>query len=107
MDNGAAHSAGKAYPLTLYVGPGVTEDLQRLGVVAEVDADFFEDRIGIVLEQLETLGTEHLVIRDVARYVRDGSVAARGARGSLGVPAARTARAKGLGWLLVHGNSAS
>ena len=95
------------HALTLYVRAGIPQDLQRLGVVAEVDADLFEDRIRIVLEQLETLGAQHLVIRDVARYVRDGGVAARGARGSLGVPAARTARAKGLGWLLVHGNSAS
>ncbi len=106
-DDGAAHPAGKAHALALDVGACVTQDLQRLGVIAEVDADLFEDRVRIVLEQLETLGAQHLVIRDVARYVRDGGVAARSARGTLGVPAARTARAKGLGWLLVHGNSAS
>ena len=52
--------------MALNIGPGILE--QRLGfvVVAELDADFLKDQIGIGLDDLDGLGRQDFEIRDVA-----------------------------------------
>src|SRR5213595_4264731 len=66
----AAHAAWKAHPLALDVGARVLPDLERLRILAEIDADLFEDRVGVVLEKFQSLAPQHLVIRDLAGDVR-------------------------------------
>ena len=44
---------------------------QRLGIVPEVDADLLQDRVRIVLEQLQPLAPQHLVIGNLAGDVGD------------------------------------
>ena len=57
---------------------------QRLGVVAEVDADLFQHRVGIVLDEVEALLVEHLVERDLALDVSAClTPSPRGRRGGL------------------------
>jgi len=75
----------------LDVGAGVLPQLERLRILAEVDADLLENGVGVVLEELETLAPEHLVVRNLAGDVRDEGVAARRAGRNLGVATARAA----------------
>jgi len=103
--DGATHAAREVHPLALDVRARVLPQLQRLRIVAEVDADLLEDGVGIVLEELEALGAEYLVVGDLPRDVGNEGVAASGARGDLGVPSARTPGARRLSrWLLFHGH---
>ena len=62
----AAHAAREVHALALDVGAGVLPDLERLGVVAEVDADLLENGVGIVLHQREPFLAQHLVVGDLA-----------------------------------------
>jgi len=97
----AAHAARKAHPLALDVRARLLPDLERLRIVAEIDADLFKDRVGVVLEEFESLAPQHFVIRDLAGDVRYESVAACGARRDLGITAAGTAGSPGMTWLLL------
>ena len=51
----AGEAAREADALAVDVGAGVGEELERVGVVAEVDPDLLEDRVGVVLDQREAL----------------------------------------------------
>src|SRR5262249_23249801 len=103
--DGAAHAARKMHPLALDVGTGVLPQLQRLRLVAEVDADLLENGVGVVLEQFEPLAAKHLVVRNLSGYVGDEGMAASGARGNLGLAPARTPGARRRSrWLLFHGH---
>ena len=53
LDDLTAQSAGEADPRALDDRAGVGEHLQRRGVVADLDPDLLEDRVGVVLEQLD------------------------------------------------------
>ena len=59
------------------VAPGVLEQLQRLGVVADLDPDVGQDSVGVLLDQRKALFAEQLVRRDLAaderRRVRSGA----------------------------------
>src|SRR6185312_11599649 len=100
----ATHAAGIAHTLALHVGTGLLPDLQRLRIVAEIDADLLQDGVGVVLEQREPLLAQDFVVGNLAGDERDEGLAARGARRDFGVAATGAARARrraGLG-LLVH-----
>ena len=56
----AAHPALEADARALDVGAGRAEDLDRLGVVDDLDADFLQEGVGVVLDRLEALGGDHL-----------------------------------------------
>ena len=60
LDDLAAHPAREAHALALDVGSAVAQDAERLGVVAELDADLLEDRVGVVLDGREALLVENL-----------------------------------------------
>jgi hypothetical protein len=66
LDQLAAHTAGKAHPFAVHVGAGVLPDLERLRVLAELDADFLQHRLGVVLDERQPLLGEGLVERDLA-----------------------------------------
>ncbi len=101
----AAHAAREADALALDVSPGGLPQRKALRIIAEVQADLLEDRVGIVLEQRQALLAQDLVVRDVAGDVGDEGRAARGAGGDLGITAARATRTGGRGRLLlrIHG----
>ena len=60
LDDLPAHPALEADPGALDVGTGRPEDLGRLGVVDDLDADLLEERVGVVLDRFEALGRDHL-----------------------------------------------
>jgi len=59
------------HALALDVGSGGFPNLDRLGVVAKIDADFLENGIGIVLEQRQPFFGENLVVGNLAGDVGD------------------------------------
>src|SRR4051812_36932610 len=82
-DDCAAHSTWEADTLTLDVGTCVFQQLQRFRVIPEVDANLLQDRIRIMFEDLETLGIQYFVIRNLPGDVRDDLGAACRPRRSL------------------------
>ena len=60
LDQLAAHPALEADARALDVGAGRAEDLDRLGEVDDLDPDFLEERVGVVLDGLEALGGDDL-----------------------------------------------
>ena len=70
-DDLAAHAAGKAHPGALHVGAGCSEARQGLGVVANLDADLLQDRVGVVLEDCEPCLADELERGHRACEVRD------------------------------------
>ena len=74
-------AAREPHPLALDVAPGVLQQLQRVRRVVELDAHLLEDRVGVVLDELEALLAQHLERRHRARDVRDSLGARRAARG--------------------------
>ena len=67
----AGEAAGEADALAVDVGPGVLEQHERLGGVAEVDADLLEDDVGIFLDHRQVLLRENLEGLERSREVRD------------------------------------
>ena len=67
LDDCPAHAARKVDALALDVGAGLAPELQRLGIILEVDADLLEHGFGVVLDERQPLLAEHLVIGDLAR----------------------------------------
>src|SRR3546814_2382494 len=59
----AAEAAREAHALALDVGAGLLEQSQRLRLLAELDADLLQHRLGIVLDEGEALFREQLVGR--------------------------------------------
>ena len=101
----AAHAAGKMHALAFHVGAGRLPDLERFGIVAEVDPDLLENGIGVVLHEREAFLAQHLVIRNLARDVRDGGGRAGGTRGAFRVSAAGTPSGTGCRLWLLHRRS--
>ena len=67
----AAHPAREADPLAVDVGAGLAQQPERLRVVPELDPDLLEDRVGVVLEDGETLVAQDLERCERAGQVRD------------------------------------
>jgi hypothetical protein len=78
------------HPLAPHVGAGLAPKLQRLGVVAKLDADLLEHRIGVLLDQGEAFLVENLVDLDPAPDIgeRLAGTAAGARRASCGRTAA-------------------
>ena len=91
LHDGAAHAARKAHALAGDLGTGFAPDVQGLGVVAEIDADFFQDGVGVALDRGQAFFIEHLEVGDLAGDVGRGLDAAGGARGPLGFAASGAA----------------
>ena len=72
-DQVACEPARKAHPLAVDVGAGTPEQVQRLGVLAEIDPDLLEDRLRVLLQQSEPLLAQQVdrgnVARDVAQML--------------------------------------
>src|SRR3984957_3805167 len=105
LNERTAHTARKTHALTLYVGPGGLPDCNCLGVVAKIDADLLENRIGIVLHQCETFLAQDFVIGNLAGNEGNRCPGSGGARSPLRVAAAGTPRVTGLRDLIWHGCS--
>ncbi len=66
LNDAAAKPLRTAHPLALDVGAGLLPDRQGLGVVAELDADLFEDGVGVGFDDLQGLFAQDLEDRDLA-----------------------------------------
>ena len=102
LDDRAAHAAREAHALALELGAGVLPDLERLRVLAELDADFLENSVGVALDDLQAFLVQDLVVGDRTRDVGDGGGRTRGTGDALGFAAARAGAARGLSLLLFH-----
>ena len=69
LDDRAAHAAREADALAGDVGAGAPEDLGRLREVDDLDADLFEEGVGVGLDLLEALGRDDLDGRRAAGQV--------------------------------------
>ena len=69
----AAKSAGEADAVAVDLGASVAKPLDRGRLAADLDADAFEDQIGVKLKERETLLTDNLYRRQFARNERRGS----------------------------------
>ena len=90
----AAQTAWETNALTFDVGTRCAQDVQRLGIVAEVDTDFFQNGVSVALDDLQTLFVQHFKVGNFAGDVRHGLAAARSAGGALGL-ASTTSTATG------------
>ena len=77
------------HALALDVGAGLLPQLQRLGVVAKDDADLFEHRVGVLLDQRQAFLVQHLIDVDLALDV--GELGAGTAAGARRAPGSRPA----------------
>ena len=82
----AGEAAGDLHALSVDVRSGPAPQRERFRIVPELDADLFEDRLRVVLDELQALGGHDVVDRHPARDV------GRGGRSGLGLGARRPAR---------------
>ena len=87
----AAKALGKMDALALHIGAGILPQRQRLGVVAELDADLLQHRVGIGFDERKPFFVEHLVLASSARD--EGQRLAGTAARALGAPRRRAAAA--------------
>src|ERR1700730_4602734 len=102
LNERTAHAARKTHALTLYIRPGSPPNRNCLGVVAKIDADLLENRIGIVLHQCETFLAQDFVIGNLASNEGNRCPGSGGAGRPLRVAAAGTPRVTGLRALILH-----
>ena len=95
LNQRAAHATGHAHPLALHVRTGLAPDVQGLGVIAKINADLFQNGVGIVLNDGQTLFVQHLVIGDFAGDVGHGVATAGTAGGAFGFAASGGAAVAG------------
>src|SRR5665213_163008 len=91
-----AHASREVHALALDVGAGCLPDFDGLRVVAKIDADLFQNRIGVFLHHHEAFLGQDLVVGNLARNVGDRYPGARGSSSPLRVAAAGTSRVTGL-----------
>jgi len=89
----AGQAARKTHPFALDLATGSSEQVQRFGVIAKVDAGFFEDGVGVALDRLQALFVKHLEVRNLAGDKRYRLRAAGAAGGALGFAATAGAAA--------------
>ena len=77
------------HALALHVGAGFLPHGKRFRIVAEDDADLFEHRVGIVLDQRQAFLVEHFV--DLDRALDIGELRAGTAAGARRAPRRRAA----------------
>ena len=58
--------AREAHPLTVDIGAGILEELERFGILAEIDPDLLEDRLRVLLDQSQPLIAEEVDRGNVA-----------------------------------------
>ncbi len=101
----AAHAARKAHQLVLHLGAGPAPEVERLRVAQEFDADLGQDRIGIALDERQTVLGQDLVAGQGPGDVGDRRDGPRRARRALGVPSTRAGTMCGNCLRLCHGDS--
>src|SRR5207244_13644143 len=91
------------HALTGYFGAGLAPELEG-GFVAKLDADLFQDRHRLLMQQLDAFGADQLVKRNLPR---DVALLDQGSAGALGAPACRAAASRLLGGLCRHSGTLS
>ncbi len=101
LDDRARETAREADAGALHIGAGLLPQLERLRLVAELDADFLQDGVGIALDDAEALFVQHRHQRNLADDIGvldDRRLLAQGAPG-----VGTTARAAAGNRLAFHG----
>ena len=99
LHQGAAHATRHAHAFALDVGTGLAPDVQRLGVVTEINAYFFQNGVGVVFDDGQAFFVQHFVVRHLAGDVGHGIATARAAGGAFGFAATGGAAVAGSGCL--------
>ncbi|MNU66107.1 Methionine synthase [compost metagenome] len=76
-----AQALGEMHAAAADIGTGFGPEFQRFLVVAELDADLFEDRVGITLDQFQPLFVEDFVNADPAGDIGQGCAGAAAGAG--------------------------
>ena len=84
----SGEAAGDSDPLTVDIGAGFAPQRERFRVAPEFDANLRENRLRVVLDELETLGGHHVVDRHPARDVGHDGRSGLGSRRPARLPAA-------------------
>ena len=61
-----AQPLGKPHALAPHIRAGLPPQRQRLGVIAELDADLLEHLVGVALDQAQAFLVQHLVNANLA-----------------------------------------
>ena len=60
LHESASQAPGEPHALAVDIASGVLKQLERVGRLAEVDADLLEDRLGVVLDRRQALLAQQL-----------------------------------------------
>jgi hypothetical protein len=92
LDQSPGKATLETHPFAIHVRTGIAQQLERLGITAELHADVLQDGIGIVLDELEAFLAQQTksieVPLDIGRAGRTGTLSrdARGMAASLTSP---------------------
>jgi len=84
----AAEAAGQAHELAPHIGARFAPELQGRRITTELDADFLQDRLGVVLDDLDGLGVQQIDHRNFPLDVGELRQALLTTLGPAGVPTA-------------------
>ncbi|MCY1242260.1 hypothetical protein D9M68_538670 [compost metagenome] len=76
------------HALAAHIGTGLFPQFERFRVVAELDADFLQDRVGIALDELQAFLVEDLIFANLALDI--GQRRSRTAAGARRTPCCRS-----------------
>ena len=93
LNERATHTRREADAFAVDLRTGFSEDVEDLGVLAELYAGLLEDAVGVPLDDGESFVVQHLEARDFAHDVRRGRRSAGRTGRALGVAGVRAAGA--------------
>ena len=94
LDERATHARRETHAFAVDLCACLAEDVEDLGVLAELDAGLLEDAVRVLLDDRQAFLAQHLVAWDLADDVRRGGCASGRTGGALGVAGVRAARAR-------------
>ena len=96
----ARQPARNSDSLAFNLGPRLFPALQSFRTINEIDADFFQNRFGVVLDNLERFLVQNLEIRNITLDKSGGFDCARCAFGTAGGSATTSGTTGGSCWLI-------
>ncbi len=94
----ARQAAREMDALAFHIAASLAKQIQRLGVVAKVDAHLFKNRVAVALDQRQALFAQHFINGNLARDVGHRHGRACGPRGALGLAPTGAPVMPYLGW---------
>ena len=103
LDQFAAHAARESHAFAVDLRARFAEDVEDLGILAELDTGLLEDAVGIAFDDREPRIVQHLEARDPPHDVGRGRGAAGRTGRALGVPGVRASGTRGCCGGVGHG----